>query len=942
MGCVPSSTYPEHIPRNDDDSAPFGTTSVHNGQNGDDYGVSRQVSVALMISGEGTHPVHSSSDCSNKPDSLCTTAVPPLRMQSQGDVGADGIGLASTTYITSSGKKYKFLYGRPVGFSGAEEIVSCLDDGGRQGNLYRLVRSKLRSIGEEEASMGDDTDGAGRRHTDTSSESEAKERGEGMNLVACSVTARRQSANKSAERALQEQYVVALLGTDTILDTSAIERSRQRQRLAVLQTKSETSNGKCNNSASETPRLSLPPPPSPPPAKAKEEADGLQMSTRRDLDLEEETDYQLFPQDHYSTLPAQRQAGAAVPIALCPPSRILRVPVQYSAVEHRMTAAPGKPGSKDKNWKDIVLPQRVFRLATSETRTWAFYNDSEYVMHVYTLFDRSSKLEPRDSTRLWPSRVFDDGNEAPTPPPVFFGLFFDEDGEEAVPKSEMPDSVTRRPQHIFGTRGMWIAELLIPPRSTRLFVEGKIRGAYRMLCTRLGLDDVVAATEMAQRVARRRNARHAPERLHLSLWPYRSSAAASASPSAATKAAAAAEEQKVGGAAESLPLTSFKTMPHIPHRGNTVTAVSSVNGSASRSKNSAGLRKTMEAATRTQQARICQSATTAAAMTTTHPVPAVASHHIVLHTAANMSNPLSLPALRTPRAAPSQSLPPSAAGPAASPPAFPVCKMAPTSLGADAKLRALPLEAAETETAAAATTTQSGGAAVPPPLSSPEPVGEFSVIQKHTAAAAAVAVAAEDTAVNSSSKSSMQTELPGDHPVRRGKRHDSVPGDNAGHKDSSCASETADQNAPHFSPSLSSFVARRIQRDGDNGDNGAEAMDDTVSDAGSSCVEFAKIRPDRQRTTSLCGEVPLSGSTTSAHCKSTDQQQRIAPVRKSGVSRAPEALSPENTNTLNNRLPPWQPKMSTLTPQSTISRCRSGTDRLSTSSYRTVVGDDSG
>lgn len=535
MGCTPSSTFPAG-PRKGGATGPSSSFAMTPSKGplsragGDDVSLSRARGVA-----SGTH---------TQPRSVGSVSSQPLRVQSSAEVPFETPAPSpeTTTYVTATGKRMRFKYGRPVGFQGAQEIIACLDEFGLDGNLYRLVRSKLRSVGEVVSSGSSPA-----LQDDTSSQREAQERGRGLAAVAQSVTARRRHPSTAhrvqtaatataaaagtrtssaaaaddvdpdeAEEALQNQYVVALLGLDAIHDTSAVRAARRSSGYAPP--------APLNAMAAAQPAPS--PPPNPNAADARTEtaaptpAAAQPTSADEDEEDEDDVDYVLNPQAHYSALPAQRKAGGAVPVALSPPSRTTRVPLQYSAVEDHVVVKDGSSAAStatassggaegQKNWIDHVRPQRVFRLDTSETRTWAFYNDSPFIMHVFALFDAASKLEPRDSTRLWPSSVFDAGSaEFPAPPPFFFGLFFDDEGDEVVPGSEFPESSARRHRGMFGSRGTWVAELLVPPGSTRVFVEGKVRGAYRMRCTRIELDEVLTATETAIAVARKRELRY--------------------------------------------------------------------------------------------------------------------------------------------------------------------------------------------------------------------------------------------------------------------------------------------------------------------------------------------------------------------------------------------------------------------------------------------------
>lgn len=811
MGCIPSSTYPEHIPRSRFGPTQLSTTPA-TGHSGSDFVFSRAASTGLAQTGGG------GGDASKpgvSPPHLSLGTAPLLQVESRGDVGADGIGLAPTTYTTSTGRRYRFQYGHPVGFANAEEVIPCLDEGGMHGNLYRLVRSKLLSIGEEEANATA-VDGDGADHVDTLSESEAKEREKGVDVLVCSVTARRRQEGLTREAALQEQFVVALLGTDTIVDASAIPASRYRPRHAAVKAKE----GDCTAQAAGTaPHLSATLEPlSSSSSSTSSSSHGVEDSSSgaaavvkttgtaaKDAgevsplafdDWGDDLDYQLHPQAHYSALPAQRKPGAAVPIALCPPSRTLRVPVEYSAVEDRLvTNAAGAAGDKEKGWRAKVLPQRMFRLATSETRTWAFYNDSEYVMHVFTLFDKASKLEPRDSTRLWPSSVFDDGNAAPTPPPVFFGLFFDEDGEEAVAASEMPDSVAhRQQQRIFGTRGSWIAELLVPPRSTRMFVEGKVRGAYRMRCTRLALDDLVAVTDMAQMVARKRNARHAADRFRFSLRrPARNSGSAKPAAAVAVSPLAATETER----------------PEAVGRGAS---------SPARERNSDATPPPLLERSLVDVG--CHS-------TLTESQGVLTRQTYIRHLSAQQAN---IPAAAT----------------AAAPAVTTMAMLFPSASGGAARQRLSPSAQAAAETAVRETVRQ------PPPLSAAPrpptpPVAAAAPLHSEEGAAAAA---------TGSSATAPQTGAVG----------------------------AASLLSP---PSLATGASRSKNDDGDSADTDEMG---SVSDTHSSCADFARVRPDRQRhATAAHDDALLSGPETPSH---RGEKAAMRSVDSNGASSLARAALP--------------------------------------------------
>jgi hypothetical protein len=916
-----------------------------------------KVSSPLTASNSNANLRESGSSHAHPLGQVNSLNTPPLRLQRGGDVGVDGIGLASTTYFTSSGVKYTFLHGRPVGFAGAEEIISCLNDVGMRGNLYRLVRSKLESIGEEEAEAADANGDLehSKRHADALSESEAKEREEGMDLVACSVTARRHPQDKSQETALQEQYVVALLGTDTILDTSAIAPSQRRPRPAAATTttaaassaKTDTTERhprKNASSASDTSRLGSTQGPLPHGSSSSSSTSGGADSPHQekskdnnagfDLEFEEDQDYQLHPQEHYSALPAQRKAGAAVPIALCPPSRTLRVPVKYSAVEDRLLAPLGMAGDKGNSWKGKVMPQRMFRLATSETRTWAFYNDSEYVMHVYTLFDRASRLEPRDSTRLWPSSVFDEGNEAPTPPPVFFGLFFDEEGEEAVPNSEMPDSIVHRPQCVFGTRGMWIAELLVPPRSTRLFVEGKVRGAYRMRCTRLELDDLVAATATALSVAKKRNARLVSERFHFGFRrPGRRSSMAKAPPTTAegpakhpfTASNAVGEDRKAGAAAaasSALDRTSRSTPPLVPPspladgphpKGSEATpaAVTNHNTNNSASLRGAGASSAAERSapgigchstltesrgvlTRQTYIRNVVVPLTNSAAATLQAAHSCASHR-VLHDGAAAADAGGA-VVRYPRSrlTPPPPLPSVVSGSAkaAASSSSPIRGVAVAAgAGAGVNLRMLPPSeeggkgdagtgpATVKASAAAASTPGGGGHQATPPIATSN---RMASLQAHTGSMHDAKGATLDQPASKLSTTSARPKLRYSH-------LSTTNGDCVAREGEEGGVCEAAGDVPH--PSL--LLSSTVQRNADSTDDVGEEEMDSILDTERSCVEFAKVRPDRQRRTSLRGEVLFSDSGTPSRQEGTTGYRRGSATTRSSASTGVPLLAQE-------------------------------------------------
>lgn len=442
-----------------------------------------------------------------------------------GGSGASGneSGAGDSVYVAADGVPHVFLYGRPVGFSGASEVLACFDDDEEEGNLYRLVRGKLLSIGYEEAeaaTMQGSKSPRSRQGRETDAQCGRVSEEDRAGILAAR---ERQEGLRAASAVQSKRDAVVAPSTDTAPTAAALqprdEAEANRQVVAALlgtgsgprsapqSVEGGSAAKSCNQEKGEEAQSG--------PADGVMESDGMALLNDASPSLSQRVnnsgveewceEYTKQPQEHYSDVASGRQRGAAslTPQAFCPPSTNTRVPLlsnsENSQVKPKSTSS--ESDASDGNFLQRQL--RFFNLSMSEMRTWAFFNDSPFVMHIVTVFDGASVLEARDSTRVWQAMSLRDAKATPDPPPLFFGLFCDSMGGAEDSALDFT-AVSSRRRNLTGTKTEWVAELLVPPLATRLFVEGKVKGAYNMRCTRLTMEEVLCAMQRAAEVAEKR------------------------------------------------------------------------------------------------------------------------------------------------------------------------------------------------------------------------------------------------------------------------------------------------------------------------------------------------------------------------------------------------------------------------------------------------------
>lgn len=158
---------------------------------------------------------------------------------------------------------------------------------------------------------------------------------------------------------------------------------------------------------------------------------------------------------------------------------------QRSVLWNLLLSGSGTAGKAEESSK-LMRNKRSLRITVSEGRRWVFFNDTKsQTFKVVYYLDRSSEVRPLGHTVLsfGPLPPEDDENKDYVSPVPEKRRAAKGEADATPPPSNAPPPPVPTLATAPGPGEYWIAEVVVPPLTTVAFLEGKVRGGYRFLCS---------------------------------------------------------------------------------------------------------------------------------------------------------------------------------------------------------------------------------------------------------------------------------------------------------------------------------------------------------------------------------------------------------------------------------------------------------------------------